>query len=196
MKSAASGSAVVGIDRRHGSRRPRPGRRQAGFHAGAAGARGCLGRRRRHPGAIDTLRLDGTLTAGETLRAVALLELGAERQWPQAVTNFAQGVDGGGFTLGGVLPPAGADALRQFCLERAGVAAEGGLAAPGAAAPAAQVKRDYRTRFGRALGPPAVRRVGDRLRRDPLEQGSPQQAGAATLWCHFSPAPEPRGFGR
>lgn len=110
----------------------------AGASAGDAGIRG----------AIDTLRTDGTLTAGETLRAVALLELGPERQWPQAVTNFAQGVDGGQFAPGGVLPPAGADALREFCVERTGAAAEGGLNAPGAAAaPAAQVKRDYRIRF-------------------------------------------------
>jgi hypothetical protein len=99
-------------------------------------------------GAIDALRLDGTLTQGETIRAVALLELGAERLWPQAVSNFVHGVDGGQFTLAGLLPPAGADALRQFCIERAGAAAEGGLNPPGTAvAPGAQVARDYRIRF-------------------------------------------------
>jgi len=110
----------------------------AGASAGDAGIRG----------AIDTLRLDGTLTPGETMRAIALLQFGAERQWPQAVTNFAAGVDGGQFALGAVLPPAGADGLRQYCIERAEAAAEGGLNAPGAAAAApADVKRDYRIRF-------------------------------------------------
>jgi hypothetical protein len=110
----------------------------AGSAAGNAGIRG----------AIDTLRLDGTLTPGDTIRAVALLEFGAEAQWPKAVANFAQGVDGGQFALGGVLPPAGANDLRQFCIERAEAAAEGGLNAPGAAAPpAADIKRDYRIRF-------------------------------------------------
>jgi hypothetical protein len=110
----------------------------AGASAGDAGIRG----------AIDTLRRDGTLTPGETVRAVALLELGAERRWPPAVTNFAAGVDGGQFGLGGGMPPAGADALRQFCVERAEAAAEGGLNPVGTpAAPAAQVARDYRIRF-------------------------------------------------
>ncbi|HEX5622709.1 MAG TPA: hypothetical protein VFX51_30055 [Solirubrobacteraceae bacterium] len=110
----------------------------AGHNAGDAGIRG----------AIDTLRQDGTLTPGETLRAVALLELGNERDWPQPVKNFAAGVDGGQFALGGGLPPAGANDLRQFCIERAEAAAEGGLNAPGAAAaPAADIKRDYRIRF-------------------------------------------------
>jgi hypothetical protein len=110
----------------------------AGASAGNAGIRG----------AIDTLRLDGTLTPGETFRAVALLEFGVERDWPQAVKNFAAGVDGGQFALGGGLPPAGVNDLRQFCIERAEAAAEGGLNAPGAAAASAdEIKRDYRIRF-------------------------------------------------
>jgi hypothetical protein len=110
----------------------------AGKSAGDAGLRG----------AVQTLRNERTLTDGETLRAVALLELGEESGWPAVVTRFALGVDGGRFTLGGALPPAGADALLQYCVERAGAAAEGGLARAGApAGGVAAVKRDYRIRF-------------------------------------------------
>jgi hypothetical protein len=110
----------------------------AGSSAGDAGLRG----------AIDTLRGDGTLTPAESLRAVLLLELGSEQTWPREVTNFARGVDGGQFTIGAGPLPSGSDDLRELCVERAGAAASGGLNAPAAAAaPPAQVARDYRTRF-------------------------------------------------
>ena len=97
---------------------------------------------------LDALRKEGKLTEGDAFRAVALQELGPEPGWASVVKNFADGVDGGQFRVGSGLAPAGADALRQFSVERAGAAAEGGLSATGAAVASPDiVKRDYRIRF-------------------------------------------------
>jgi len=66
----------------------------------------------------------GKIGAAEGFRAVALQELGAERGWPEVIKNFAEGADRGTFAVPG-LAPAGGDALREFCLLRAGEAADG-----------------------------------------------------------------------
>ena len=85
---------------------------------------------------IETFVRDGKLSRAEGFRTICLLELGPERGWPLPVKNFAQGVDSGTFTVS-VMPPAGADPLREFCVSQAGVAAEG----------AADVRANYRTAF-------------------------------------------------
>jgi hypothetical protein len=80
---------------------------------------------------------DGKLSSAEAFRAVALQELGAERSWPEPIKNFADGMDAGTFSFPG-LAPAGADSLREFCLLRAGAAADG---------PSPDLAAQYRTRF-------------------------------------------------
>ncbi len=68
----------------------------------------------------------GKISGAEAFRAVALQELGAERGWPEVIKNFAEGMDRGTFSVSG-LAPAGADALREFCIARAGATAAGTL---------------------------------------------------------------------
>ena len=73
---------------------------------------------------LETFVNDGKLSWAEAFRSVAMLELGPERDWPVPVKNYAQGVDAGTFAAT-ALPPAGADALREFCVRQAGTAADG-----------------------------------------------------------------------
>jgi hypothetical protein len=67
---------------------------------------------------------DGLITWAEAFRASALLDLGPRHTWPQLIQNYDDGLAAGAFTIG-ALPPAGAEALRQFCMVQAGQAAEG-----------------------------------------------------------------------
>lgn len=78
---------------------------------------------------IDVWFDEGMITEGEMFHAVALQELGEERKWPTVVKNFADGADRSIFRVPS-LPPAGADALREYSVRSAGEAAGAvGLAA-------------------------------------------------------------------
>jgi len=110
---------------------------------GFYGALGGLNGSRAGDAAIRTA-LTGFLAAGklsgaEAFRAVALQEIGPDRLWPTPVRNYAEGLDAGTFAIAG-LAPAGADALRQFCIAQAGEAAEG-------ADPIASYRREFDSRW-------------------------------------------------
>jgi hypothetical protein len=95
-----------------------------GFYADIqADARGHAGKAGTRAG-FETFITDGVLTRAQSMRAIALQELGPEASWPEAVKNFTQGVESAVFTIS-TLPPAGADRLREFCILGAGQAAEG-----------------------------------------------------------------------
>jgi len=100
-----------------------------------ADARGHAGNATTRTG-FETFITDGVLSRAESIRAVALQELGPEAGWPEAVRNFTAGVERGVFTIS-TLPPAGGDALREFCILRAGQTADG----------VGDVKANYRNAF-------------------------------------------------
>jgi hypothetical protein len=121
----------------------------AGFHADIrADARGHAGNATTRVG-FEQFVTDGVLSWAESMRAVALQELGPEAGWPEPVKNFADGVDKGVFTVV-ALPPAGAEPLREFCITSAGEAA-----APG------DVGAAYRARFNAMWSSPAFAGFAD-----------------------------------
>lgn len=85
---------------------------------------------------FETFITDGVLSRAESMRAVALQEIGPEASWPEAVKNFTTGVERGTFAITS-LPPSGTDALREMCILRAGQTAEG----------AADLQANYRNTF-------------------------------------------------
>ena len=97
---------------------------KAGFFGDISGLNGSRAGDSAVRSGLSTFVGSSLINWAEAFRAAAMLELGPERGWPDPVKNYNEGVASGVFSLS-QLPPAGADALRQFCMIQAGEAAEG-----------------------------------------------------------------------